>query len=133
MKKIFAISCIVLMVFGACKRETKDEHFRKEFEQFTLKECPKFLDECTRQDSAVYDIETRTLNYCYTVQGALDNDDIYTEALVSDHRKNILRGLKNSIQLKPYKDENIIFRYVYRSISTGKIVLELTFTPEDYN
>lgn len=133
MKKILAISCLVLMVFSACKRETKDEHFRKEFEQFTLKECPKFLDECTRQDSAVYDIETRTLSYCYTVQGALDNDSIYTDEIVSEHRKNILRGLKNSLQLKPYKDENIIFRYLYRSITTGETRLELIFTPEEYN
>ena len=80
MKKVLAaISCIgILLACGACKRETKDEKFQRDFKQFTQKECPKFVDQCTRLDSACYDIESRTLFYNYSVQGELDNDSIYT-------------------------------------------------------
>ena len=81
MKKVLAaISCIgILLACGACRRETKDEKFQRDFKQFTQKECPKFVDQCTRLDSACYDIESRTLFYNYSVQGELDNDSIYTE------------------------------------------------------
>ena len=116
----------------SCKRETKDEKFWQDFQQFTQKECPKFVDPCTRLDSAFYDIDSRTICYYYTVQDALDIDSIYTDELKDAFRNNIQKGLKNSIPMKQYKDEGVTFRYTYRSITTGKTHLELTFTPEDY-
>ena len=124
----------MVFVFGACKRETKDEKFKRDFEQFTQKECPKFMDDCTRMDSVCYDIESRTMTEYYTVMNDLDVDSLYAdEELIGTFNETLLKGLKSSIQLKPYKDENITFRYIYRSLSTGKQYLELTFTPEDYN
>lgn len=134
MKKVLAaISCIgILLACGACKRETKDEKFQRDFKQFTQKECPKFVDQCTRLDSACYDIESRTLFYNYSVQGELDNDSIYTEELSEAFHNDILKGLKGSLQLKVYKDEGITFCYSYRSMTTGKLLLELNFTKEDY-
>lgn len=133
MKKVLAFACIgAIFVFGSCKRETKDEKFKHDFEQFTQKECPKFVDPCTRLDSACYDIENRTLSYHYTVQDMLDDEEIYTEETNNAFHDDILKGLKNSIQMKPYKDEGITFRYDYRSITTGKMLLVLTYSPEDY-
>ena len=131
--KVLAVFCFgILFVCNACQRETKDEKFKRDFQLFTQKECPKFVDPCTRLDSACYDIASRTLSYHYTVQDILDDEAIYTEELNSAHYDDILKGLKNSIQMKPYKDEGINFRYDYRSITTGKMLLELDFTPEDY-
>ena len=132
MNKILAVICLALFVCSACKRESKDEKFQRDFQQFTQKECPKFVDPCTRLDSACYDIGGRTISYHYTVQDDLDNDSIYTEELKDAFRDNIMKGLKNSIPMKPYKDESITFHYDYRSITTGKMLLELTFTKEDY-
>ena len=122
----------MMLAFCACKRETKDEKFKRDFQQFTQKECPKFVDPCTRLDSACYDIENRTLSYHYTVQDMLDDEEIYTEETNNAFYDDILKGLKNSIQMKSYKDEGITFRYDYRSITTGKMLLILTYTPEDY-
>ena len=122
----------ILLFTSACKRETKDEKFQRDFEQFTQKECPKFVDPCTRLDSAKYDVNSRTISYHYTVQDQLDDESIYTEELTDAFRDDILKGLKSSIQMKPYKDEGISFRYDYRSITTGKMLLELAYTPEDY-
>lgn len=133
MNKVLAILCLgAVILCGACKRETKDEKFQQDFLQFTQKECPKYVDPCTRLDSAYYDIGSKTISYHYTVQDDLDNDSIYTEELIDAFRENILKGLKNSIPMKPYKDESITFRYDYRSITTGKMLLDLTFTKEDY-
>ena len=133
MKKILAIVCLgTIFVFGSCKRETKDEKFKRDFEQFTEKECPKFVDPCTRLDSACYDIGSRTLSYHYTVQDMLDDESIYTDEVVEMFSDNIQKELKSSIQMKGYKDEGITFHYDYRSTTTGKILLDLSFTPEDY-
>ena len=135
MNKILAIACLgILVAFSACKRETKDEKFKRDYEMFTQKECPKIMDEWTRMDSICYDIESRTLTEYYTVMGRLDADSIFAdEELIGDYTEKLLASLKGSIQLKKYKDEGINFRYHYRSLSTGEVRLELTFTPEDYN
>ena len=132
MKKVLTIIAIGMFVCSACKRETKDEKFQRDFQQFTQKECPKFVDPCTRLDSACYDIKSRTISYHYTVQDMLDDESIYTEELIEMFHDNIQKELKNSIQMKAYKDEGITFRYNYRSITTDKMLLELTFTEGDY-
>jgi hypothetical protein len=133
MKKILTFVCLgALILATACQRETIDEKFKRDFEQYTQKECPKFVDPCTRLDSACYDIESRTLSYHYTVKDMLDDETIYTEETNDAFYDDILKGLKNSIPMKPYKDEGIIFRYDYRSITTGKMLLVLNYTPEDY-
>lgn len=133
-KKLTAsVALCALIICGACKQETKDEKFKKDFEQFTLKECPKEIDLFIQLDSANYDIKSRTLNYHYTLEEELDHDTIYDEKTKDLFHENILKSLKTSIQLKPYKDEGITFRYIYRSNTTGQTLLELTFTAEQYN
>lgn len=134
MNKILAIACLgILVAFSACKRETKDEKFKRDFELFTQKDCPKLMDPCTRMDSVCYDIGSRTMTEYYTVMSDLDVDSIYAnEKVMESFRETMLKGLKSSIQLKKYKDEGISFRYLYRSLSTGEVRLELIYTPEDY-
>lgn len=122
----------LLIMFSSCSRETKDEKFRRDFRQFTERECPKEMDPYTRQDSVAYDIPSRTLTFYYTVKGDLDNDTIYTNELTDPFREMLLKDLKSSIQLKQYKDEGITFRHNYRSSSTGETLLEIAFTSEDY-
>lgn len=122
----------LLIICGACNRMSKDEKFRRDFEEYTQKECPKYVDACTRLDSACYDIESRTLSYHYTVQDDLDNEALYTDELTDEFYEDKLKAMKGSLQLKMYKDENITFHYEYRSITTGKILLDMTFSPEDY-
>ena len=132
--KVLALICFgTLLALCACKRETKDERFRREFQQFTQKECPKLIDENTRMDSICYDIGSRTRTEYYTVVNNLDDKDIYTdEKLIASFHEAVLKELKNSIQLKQYKDEGINFCYAYRSDSTGEMFMQLTFTKEDY-
>ena len=122
----------LLLACGACRRETRDEKIRRDFMEFTQKECPKFVDPYTCLDSAGYDIGNKTLSYHYTVKDTLDNESLYTDDLISIFHDNVQKEQKGSLPMKPYKDEGITFRYLYRSATTGKMLLELTFTPEDY-
>lgn len=122
----------LLILTAACRRETRDEKFRRDFIQFTEKECPKDLDPYTRQDSVVYDTGSRTLTYYYTVRGELDDGSIYTGEITESVRNAELANLKSSIQMKPYKDEGINIRHIYRSITSAETLMELTFTPDDY-
>lgn len=122
-----------MLTLAACKGETKEQQFKRSLEEFSQKECPKFVDQYTKLDSADYSIEERTLSYHYTIVGELDCDSIYNEENNAQIYSDILDGLKHSIQLKPYKDESINFRYTYHSASTGKMLLELVYTPNDYN
>lgn len=135
LKKISLPVCLgILFVFSACKRMSKDEKFKQELEQYTQKECPRQTDPYTRMDSVCYDIKSRTRSEYYMVMNELDNDSIFAdERLMEGFREDLLKELKSSIQLKQYKDEGITFRYIYRSLSSSKTKLELTFTPEDYN
>ena len=127
MKKVLAFACLGAMIFmTACQRETIDEKFKRECKQFTEKECPKEIVSGVRLDSLCYDIESRTRSEHYTIEGSPDED------AVSTLHDIILNELKSSLQLKPYKDEGVTFRYDYRSITTGKMLLVLTYSPEDY-
>lgn len=125
------LACL-LLVCVACNRVSKDEKIKLDFEQYTLKECPKHIDPCTRLDSACYNIETRTIAYYYTVQDDLDNEELYTDELIETLYEDKLKSVKGSLQLKQYKDEGIAFCYEYRSTTTGKTLLQMTFSPEDY-
>ena len=133
LNKVLAIVCLgSLLVCNACQRETKDERIKREYEQFTLKECPKDMNFCTRMDSICYDIDTRTLTEYYTLKDTLDDESILTNELLNGFRDEILKQLKTSLQMKPYKDEGINFRYDYRSFTTGKLLFELYYTKEEY-
>ena len=132
MKKVLALLCLGAILLVGCKRETKDERFKRDYEQFTLKECPKEVAPNTRMDSICYDMKSRTLTEYYTLSGNLDIDSIYTEEVAEEYMKGLLGELKSSIKMKPLKDENINFSYCYRSNTSGNVLLETTLTPEDY-
>ena len=130
--KILVVLAAATLLLCACRRETKDEKFRREYVEFTQKECPKDVNECTRMDSICYDIGSRTLTEYYTVWGLLDVDSLYTDDVLATLHDDILKSLKSSIHLKPYKDEGISFRYHYRSRSTGRKLVELVYTRDEY-
>jgi len=122
----------MMLATGACRRETKDEQVRRVFMEYTQKECPKFVDPYTRLDSAQYSIAEKTLSYHYTVTDSLDNELLFTDELIDEFQGNVLKELKSSIAMRNYKEMGITFHYDYHSQSSGKMLLELDFTPDDY-
>ncbi len=80
----------------------------------------------------IYELESRTISYNYTVSGWLDNDTLLASEGTESFKENLTLDIIKSIELKPYKDENVAFRYRYYSQSSGRLLLEATITPEEY-
>lgn len=134
-KVVYGWALLTLMsatCLQSCKKETKDERIKRETAEFTEKNCPSKVDEYTTMDSAVYDMQTHKLTYHYTMKGELDNDSIYTEEVLSTFREKVLNEIKTSIQMKNYKDAGLSFAYQYISDKSGKILVSLEITKEEY-
>ncbi len=134
MKKsiISIVLCTLFLTFTGCRRENIDERIHREAKEFTEKNCPREMDPYTTIDSACYDMKNRIYSYNYTVQGLLDVDSIYTDELLNSFRETLLGQIKTSIQMKALKDQGVTFAYRYFSQESGKTLMNITFTKEDY-
>jgi hypothetical protein len=130
-RTLFVIIALFLTLTG-CKRQTIEERIHEEAEKFTLKNCPKKIDNYTVLDSCIFSIPKRTYFYNYTVQGDLDVESLYTKELHDTFHEQLLSDIKNSIQLKECKDAGISFCYRYYSKRTGKVLMLQKFTKKDY-
>lgn len=120
------------LLLSGCNFESFDKRCQREAKEYTEQQCPRRLDPCTILDSMKYDINTRTLQYFYTLEGMLDSTNVLTDQVVAGFRKQLKDDIINSVQLRKYKEEGINFDYIYLSRSTGKTALKLKFTPKDY-
>lgn len=118
---------------SACKKESVYEKIARDAKTFTEKNCPKKMDDYTIMDSTSYDFKTKSFIYYYTVSDKLDDTSLYTGELKNTFRNTVLTEIKHSIPMKGYKEAGLTFVYNYRSKSTQKVLLQLRFTPEDYN
>lgn len=128
MKKTFLILPLIVLATSACKKQTFDERVASEVELFNQKEAPKRLDMYTTFDSMAYEPSTQLLSYFYTIESDLDPSAFPKEEM----RKELLKNLRSSIQLKSHKEHGISFRYKYYLKQTGKTIIDCTFTPEEY-
>jgi PBP1b-binding outer membrane lipoprotein LpoB len=128
MRKIFAVLAAVVLLTGC--QETMDERCAREAREYTEKKCPVQVTTGVMMDSLVYEASTRTLVYYYTVEGVLDD----AEALRTHNlRGMLLKELRNSANMKDYKEAGYNFRYVYWSTKeNGAQLFETTFRQKDY-
>ena len=126
----------ILMLCGltltGCRKQSIEERISQEAKLFTLKNCPKAVDNFTVMDSCTFSIPKRTYYYNYTVTGNLDVDSLYTKELYDAFHEQLLSDIKNSIQLKSCKDAGITFCYRYYSHRSGKLRMLQKFTPKEY-
>ena len=132
MNRYILLLIFLVIVLTGCKLQTFEERLHEEARQYTLKNCPKRIDNDTTLDSCVFSIPMRTYYYNYTVSGELDADSLYTRQLHDTFHQDLLASIKNSIQLKGCKDAGIIFCYRYYSKRSGKLVMTQKFTRKDY-
>ena len=103
MKKII-IMIVAGMLLVACQ-ESLEERCAREAKEYTQKNCPRHIDTEIVLDSMTFDKDSRTIGYCYTLQGSLDM----------------------------YKDAGYSFRYTYHSEKdSGTKLFEATFRENDY-
>ena len=102
----------------------------REAKEYTQKNCPRHIDTEIVLDSMTFDKDSHTIGYCYTLQGSLDNPLRGDSAQFSEA---LLLEVKNSTNLKLYKDAGYSFRYTYHSEKdSGTKLFEATFRENDY-
>lgn len=128
MRKIFLLMATATLVLTGCKKQTFDERVQAEVDHFNEKEAPKRLDSITTFDSMQYDSKQLLLSYFYTLKTDLPMDLFPKE----DVKQELLRNLRQSLQLKTHKEHGLLFRYKYILSPSGETLIDCTFTPEDY-
>jgi hypothetical protein len=128
MRKIFLLMATAALVLTGCKKQTFDERVQAEVDHFNEKEAPKRLDSITTFDSMQYDSKQLLLSYFYTLKTDLPMDLFPKE----DVKQELLRNLRQSLQLKTHKEHGLLFRYKYILSPSGETLIDCTFTPEDY-
>ena len=81
-------------------------------------------------DSMTFEKSTHTISYLYTLTGVLD-DPLRVDS--AKFHELLLMEVKNSTNLKLYKDAGYAFRYAYYSEkNNGTKLFEATFRESDY-
>jgi hypothetical protein len=80
-------------------------------------------------DSMTFDKVSHTFGYYYSLSGTLD-DSTYIKQ--NNPRDMLLQQVKNSTNLKMYKDAGYSFRYVYMSTKSKDTLFDVTFKQKDY-
>ena len=126
-KTVVLLLSIVLLT--ACQ-ESLEDRCAREAKEFTEKNCPRAVDKEIVLDSMAFEKATHTISYLYTLMGTLDDP----QRIDSKHfRELLLMEVKNSTNLKLYKDAGYSFRYCYYSEKeNGTKLFEATFRKSDY-
>lgn len=126
-KTVLLLISIVLLT--ACQ-ESLEDRCAREAKEFTEKNCPRAVAQDIVLDSMTFEKSTHTISYLYTLNGTLDD----TARIDSVHfREMLLLEVKNSTNLKLYKDAGYSFRYAYYSEKeNGTKLFEATFRKSDY-
>ena len=125
---------VVTLIAGAILltscQESLEDRCAREAKEFTEKNCPRAVDKEIVLDSMTFEKATHTISYLYTLNGTLDDP----QRIDSTHfRELLLMEVKNSTNLKLYKDEGYAFRYAYYSQkNNGTKLFEATFRESDY-
>jgi hypothetical protein len=128
MKKFWIIAAFSILLVGC--RESLENRCAREAKEYTEKNCPMKMDNHIILDSMTFERDTHTLHYHYTLTGFADQDGVMEKV---DARGALKEELKNSTNLRIYKDNKYRFAYTYRSEKDpNKIRLEVIFTDKDY-
>lgn len=128
MRKTLA-SLAVLALLSSCQ-ESVLERAAREAREMTETKCPMPVGDNMMLDSVVFDIPSLTQSQYFRVMGALDDEAVFADA---DTKALLLGELRNTPSYRALMERDVAFRYIYRSSqSEGKVLLDLTLTPEDY-
>jgi hypothetical protein len=121
------------LLITACTGITPEEYAKQQAKAFTEKNCPSPVKNDIRTDSLVFEENTRTLHYYYSLFGALDNPDSL-KGRGDGMRDRMLQSLKKAGNMDEFKKAEMNFKYTYHSSSKPDTVLfEAVFRPSEYN
>lgn len=124
-KRILAIILATtgLVALTSCHHDTLEDRAEKDATEYTKRYCPTPFADNQRTDSISFTRSDKTFHYYYTLRDAADNPEIIRQNKAKLERA-LQEELNNSTQSKAYKDAGFCFHYVFRSASTGKVLLE---------
>ena len=126
-RKIYTI--LMMTALLASCQETLEERAARESHDYTEKHCPAPVAYQVTMDSMTFDKVSHTFGYYYSLSGTLD-DSTYIKQ--NNPRDMLLQQVKNSTNLKMYKDAGYSFRYVYMSTKSKDTLFDVTFKQKDY-
>ena len=126
--RFLILTAAVAMTMAACQ-ESLEQKAAHEALMFTQKNCPSKMSDNLTIDSLVFESDTHTLHYYYTLMADADSVGLFGETL----RKVLQTDLKNTTALMAYKEAGYRFAYTYRSQQDPNLVLfEAIFSEKDY-
>lgn len=133
MKQIFYTfaTLVAVILLSACHHDSLADRAEKEVKDYTERYCPTPMTNEQRTDSITFTRATNTINYYYTLGGRADNVEVF-QKFKPKLTKIVLQQLKDDTHIRAYKQAGFSFHYVFRSLSTGDVLLEKTFTKRQY-
>ncbi len=128
-KPLFVL--FILLAICSCRKQSFEERVTENIAELN-KKLPIRLDSLSTMDSMVFRPDTYTLQTFYTIEGMADNDSVLTEEFRNTLGDNLLSSLKGNIQYRKYKERDFVLEYLYYSRSTGRLLMNFSFTPDDY-
>ena len=122
---------LVLLVAVSCT-ESFEDRCRREAREYTERMCPRAMTPGMIMDSMTFVSNPIGFNYYYTLDGDLDDPELLTDDVLETFHEELLKNLRQDISLKKYKERDFTFTYTYYSRSTGEMLTEAAFTPEEY-
>ncbi|WP_321517127.1 hypothetical protein [uncultured Bacteroides sp.] len=129
MKKIVLFAAGILLFFASCQ-ESREKTFERLAKEYTAK-CPVALGVGIRVDSMKYNIKTNTNSNYYTLSGNIDSPDSIQKNKAY-MESSMIAAVRNSVDMKEYKDFNTTIEYVYFSDKNKKELFRIAVGPKLY-
>lgn len=128
---IFPFYLLTLIPFLTSCQETLEERGTRDAQNYTEKHCPVTVEKGVVMDSMTFERSTHTFCYSYTLSGAIDDSAVVAH---SNLRESLLQQVRNSPNLRIYKEAGYNFRYIYYSTKNrGTKLFDATYRESDYN
>lgn len=124
---LFPAVALLLCVIGC--QENFDKRLEREAQEYTAKHCPEEAEPGTTLDSLSYDVSQRVYSMYYTLSG--QNEVVFVSSLAYV-RDGLVERLVMDEKTKTIKEHDVVFRFVYRSKQSKKVIYETTLRPSDY-
>ena len=126
--RFLMLTAAIATTMAACQ-ESLEQKAAHEALMFTQKNCPARMSDNLVIDSMVFEQDTHTIHYYYTLTASADSVGLFGETL----RRVLLTDLKNTTALMPYKEAGYRFGYTYHSQQNpNEVLFEAIFSENDY-
>ena len=129
MRKILMILACATVLLSGC-RESFDARLKRECQENTQKFYPQQIAADIREDSVVFNDKTRTLTHCYTLSGVIDT--LYNDTERQICHEQYVNAVKSDMSLEEIRENGVNVEFLYFSAKSGKEVLRLLITENDY-